>query len=47
MVESNPQITQVFTEEWVVELQEKEIFSGDPSDWLITEENMNNVLRAI
>lgn len=47
MVESNAAINQVFNDEWVKELQEKGIFSGDPVEWYITEENIIEVLRAI
>ena len=47
MVESNAAINQVFNDEWVKELQEKQIFSGDPVAWFITEENIIEVLRAI
>ena len=47
MVESNAAINQVFNDEWVKELQEKQIFSGDPAVWYITEENIIEVLRAI
>ena len=47
MVESNAAINQVFNDEWVKELQEKGIFSGDPAVWYITEENIIEVLRAI
>ena len=40
-------IQQVFNEEWVNQLIEKEIFSGDPEAWKITEDNIKKVLAAI
>ena len=46
-IENNAAITQVFTEEWVKELKEKQLFKGNPDSWKITEDNIVNVLRAI
>ena len=46
-IESFPTIDKVFNVEWVKELQEKNIFTGEPKDWKITEENIADVLRAI
>ena len=43
----NSAIQQVFNEEWVNQLIEKGIFSGDPEDWKITEDNIKKVLAAI
>ena len=46
-IETKPTIDKVFNEEWVKELKGKNIFSGDPQDWKISEENITDVLRAI
>ena len=46
-IESKPTIDKVFNVDWVKELQEKNVFSGDAQDWKITEENITDVLRAI
>ena len=46
-IESKPTIDKVFYEEWVKELQDKNIFSGDSSNWKISEDNVTDVLRAI
>lgn len=47
MVEANAAINQVFDDEWVTELQEKGVLEGEPDTWMITEENIIEVLRAI
>ena len=46
-IENNLAIAQVFTEEWVKELKEKNLFKGSPDEWKITEDNIMDVLRAI
>ena len=46
-IENNAAITQVFTEEWVKELREKNLFKGEVEQWKITEDNIMDVLRAI
>ena len=46
-IESKPTIDKVFNVEWVKELKDKNLFSGDPQDWKISEENISDVLRAI
>ena len=47
LVETNSAIQQVFNEEWVKVLLEKEIFAGDPASWQITQDNTKQVLAAI
>ena len=46
-IDNNPAIARVFTEEWVKEIKEKNLFKGSPDEWEITEENITDVLRAI
>ena len=47
LAETNSAIQQVFNEEWVKVLLEKEIFTGDPTSWQVTHDNSKQVLAAI
>ena len=46
-MDANTAISQVFNHEWVQDLKDKNVFSGEVEEWRITQDNITEVLRAI